>query len=135
MILAFNKYYCELNMNITYGSEFIPEKTSDKFVEVTISYRNYEWDGALPLQLRYQGFNISREQLDALSENYITQIERSNHSLWFNKFSDKWNDKTTQTYKVFEALLSHVWECRGCGPVPKVNPQAAARIRDIKKKN
>ncbi len=33
----------------------------------------------------------------------------------------------------FLALMGGEWECRVCGPVPKINPQPAARLRDIKK--
>ena len=120
-------------MKITYGSEFIPEKTSDKFIEVKIQYNGFNWNGALPLELRYQGFHITLENLKSKSSDYCDQINISNHNNWLDKHDKEWNDKTSQTYKVFKALLSHKWECRGCGPVPKVNPQAAARIRDIKK--
>lgn len=122
-------------MEINFGVEFIPEKTSDKFVEVTISYENYVWEGALPLELRYQGFQTTLDELKKISDLYVKQINKVNHPLWLTRHSDDWNNKLSQTYKVFEALLSHEWECRGCGPVPAVNPQPAARIRDIKKKN
>lgn len=122
-------------MKIVFGLEFIPEKTSDKFIEVKIYYDDHAWDGALPLKLRYQGYEITAEKLKSQSASFCNQIYKSNHKKWLDNHIQEWENQRTQTYKVFEVLLSHKWECRGCGPVPKVNPQAAARIRDIKKKN
>lgn len=122
-------------MKIDYGQEFIAEKTSDKFIEVTIFYDDHTWSGVLPLQLRIQGFNITIEQLKSQSKTLCDQIHKSNHKKWLDDHIQEWKNQESQTYKVFEALLSHQWECRGCGPVPKVNPQPAARIKAIKQKN
>jgi hypothetical protein len=114
--------------------EFIAEKTSDLFWEVKFLYGSKEWSGAIPVILRYQGYDASSKDASELIEHFHSQLDFKMREKWKKEAFKKWEDQETQTYKVFEALLSGEWECRVCGPVPKVNPQAASRIRDIKKK-
>ena len=124
--------------NITFLEEYTPEKTSDRFVEVIINYENYKWFGALPLRLKEQGFEITIENLKDKKNysKYIDQIKTNNHHRWLEDHNGVWKKNiNSQTHKVFKALLSHEWQCRVCGPVPKINPQSAARLRDIRKKN
>lgn len=113
---------------------FIAEKTSDEFIEVKFTYKNTQWIGALPLKLRYQGYEISLDTLKDNVETYYNELNPINYKLWKIDADKVWQDKTTQTYKVFNALATSKWECRVCGPVPQVNPQAASRLRDIKKR-
>ena len=123
---------------IIFHEEFIPSRTSDLFVEVEIVFNTYVWEGALPLKLRDAGYSINRDELDSMvkSEVFLNQFNKSNHPKWLTSKADAWSaSQNSQTHKVFKALLSHQWECKVCGPVPKVNPQSPARIRSIKKKN
>lgn len=119
----------------TLGKKFTPEKTSDQFWSIDFQYPEGKWEGALPIKLRYQGFELTDEQFMDRLDSYYESLKPSNRKAWFIKAKQTWEDQTTQTYKVFEALKSGRWECRVHGPVPQVNPQAASRIRDIKKRN
>ncbi len=115
------------------GPRFIAEKTSDEFQEVVFSYDFKKWEGAIPIKLRYQGFDARQRDECYLINYFYPHLNFQKHENWKINAQKKWENQTTQTYKVFKALLSGEWECRVCGPVPKVNPQAASRIRDIKK--
>ena len=113
---------------------FLAEKTSDVFKEVEFKYQTKSWDGVLPKFLEKQGLDLTDAEFDNLiEENYelLNPIHKEN---WINESDDTWNDKTSATYKVLAALYSGDWECRVCGPVPNVNPQPAARLRDLKKR-
>ena len=121
-------------MKYELGKTFIAEKTSDKFLELTFHYEDESWEGAIPLKLRYQGYEVELNEVKKSIEQYITQLNPINYKTWKTNADSKWKNKSTQTYKVFDALCTNKWECRVCGPVPKVNPQAASRLRDIKKK-
>lgn len=126
--------FMEKITQIQVGDEYIAEKTSDKFREVVFSYEDRVWIGVVPILLRYQGFDAKQSDTDKIIEHFYFQLDFRNLENWKKAALEKWKEKKTQTFKVFEALLSGEWECRVCGPVPKVNPQAASRIRDIKKK-
>jgi len=113
---------------------FIPEKTSDVFKEVEFEYQVKRWNGALPKFLEKQGLDLTDEEFgDLLEENYEL-LHPQNRDEWILESNLKWQDKYSATYKVLAALYSGDWECRVCGPVPQVNPQPAARLRDLKKR-
>lgn len=118
---------------IIFGEVFIPEKTSDKYLEVQFIYDDYVWNGALPIVGQYQGLSLTEAEVKETTSVFYEHLKRENRQKWVISALDKWEDKNSETFKVFNALLSCQWECRVCGPVPKVNPQPAARIRDIKK--
>lgn len=113
---------------------FIPEKTNDVFMEVEFIYQTKQWKGALPKFLEKQGLDLTDEEFDELLEENYQLLEPVNAHQWIVESDAKWLDKTSATYKVLAALYSGDWECRVCGPVPKVNPQPAARLRDLKKR-
>lgn len=113
---------------------FIPEKTSDVFREVEFTYGQEIWEGVLPKFLEKQGLDLTDEEfLEQIEENYFL-LDPENKSKWIKESDSNWSNKDSATYKVLNALYSGVWECRVCGPVPQVNPQPAARLRDLKKK-
>lgn len=113
---------------------FVPQKTNDVFKEVEFKYETNEWKGALPKFLEKQGLDLTDEEFDNLLEENYQSLKPSNITQWKTESNSKWKNKTSATYNVLAALYSGNWECRVCGPVPKVNPQAASRIRDLKKK-
>lgn len=117
---------------IVFGRTFLPEKTSDQFLEVNFNYDGYEWNGALPIVVRSQGLSLTEVEVKSQVEIFYESLRRENRKQWIESALEKWSNQKSQTFKVFNALLSGEWECRVCGPVPKVNPQPAARIRDIK---
>ena len=129
-----NKQLTVENREYELVEKFIAEKTSDHFWELKLLYGTKEWNGAIPVKLRYQGYDASSKDIYEIVEHFHSQLDFKIRENWKKEALKKWNDQNSQTYKVFEALLSGEWECRVCGPVPKVNPQAASRIRDIKKK-
>ena len=116
------------------GEYFIPEKTSDVFMEVEFEYQVKKWQGALPKFLEKQGLDLTDEEFDSLLEENYDLLHPDNREAWILESDAKWADKTSATYKVLAALYSGDWECRVCGPVPQVNPQPAARLRDLKKR-
>ncbi|MFC2099113.1 hypothetical protein ACFLSP_05145 [Bacteroidota bacterium] len=110
------------------------EKTSDVFREVVFQYKDYLWDGVLPKFLEKQGLDLTDEEfIDSIRRNYDF-LNPVNRDKWIENSDTLWADHESATYKVLKALYSGEWECRVCGPVPQVNPQPAARLRDIKKR-
>jgi len=120
-------------MKYTLGKEFIVGDMSDRFIEVTFDYDTYKWDGVLPLKGKYQGYEISVEDLEINIEQYYNSLHPDTATEWKTEARKKFL-KAPDTIQVFDALCTGKWECRKCGPVPKVNSQPPARIRDIKKK-
>jgi hypothetical protein len=88
----------------------------------------------LPKFLEKQGLDLTDEEFDNLIEENYELLNPENKTDWITESDANWEDKTTATYKVLAALYSGEWECRVCGPVPNVNPQPAARLRDLKKR-
>ena len=119
---------------IIFGEVFIPEKTSDQFLEVRFIYDDYEWNGALPIVGYYQGLSLTEAEVKETASVFCDPLKIEARQKWIKTALGEWDDKTSETFKVFEALLSGEWQCRVCGPVPQVNAQPAARIRDIKKR-
>ncbi|MBW4575289.1 MAG: hypothetical protein KME08_08395 [Aphanothece sp. CMT-3BRIN-NPC111] len=118
---------------IIFGEVFTPEKTNDRFLDVKFIYDDYIWDGALPIIGNYQGLSLTEAEVKETAYAFYKSIDIKNREKWVKSALDKWSDGSPETVKVFKALLSGEWECRVCGPVPKVNPQPPARLRDIKK--
>ena len=113
---------------------FTPEKTSDVFKEVEFKYITNSWDGVLPKFLEKQGLDLTDEEFDSLIDENYEYLDPALKPDWINSSDATWDDKTSATYRVLAALYSGNWECRVCGPVPNVNPQPAARLRDLKKR-
>lgn len=123
----------QINHSVAIDTEyFIPEKTSDVFKEVEFTYKTGLWQGALPKFLEKQGLDLTEEEFDSLLEENYQLLNPVNASQWVVESDVKWKDKSSATYLVLAALYSGEWECRVCGPVPKVNPQPAARIKALK---
>lgn len=121
--------------NISIAMDFFTtEKSSDVFKEVNFRYDNETWVGVLPKFLQKQGLDLTDDEFKAqIKENYQL-LHPSKRPAWILESDDRWPNKESATYKVLAALYTGRWECRVCGPVPKVNPQPAARLRDLKKR-
>lgn len=120
----------------TYGDFFVAEKTSDVFMEVEFVYGEKIWKGLLPKHLQKQGLDLAEEDFHALLEERYEKLNPENKEAWIEKSDSHWNSEkreSNQTYRVLRALYSGEWECRVCGPVPRVNPQPAARLGALKK--
>ena len=113
---------------------FIPEKTNDVFKEVKFVYERETWYGVLPKFLEKQGLDLSDEEFDQFVEENFVLLNPENRAKWIVESDKNWANRDSATYLVLKALYSGKWECRVCGPVPRVNPQPAARLRDIKKR-
>ncbi len=120
----------------TSGEFFVAEKTNDVFMEVEFAYGDKTWTGLLPKHLQKQGLDLEEDAFSVLVEEWYDYLHPENREQWIRESDLRWNAKksTNQTYKVLNALYSGEWECRVCGPVPKVNPQPAARLASLKKK-
>ncbi len=116
--------------------KFTPQKTSDIFNSVEFTYGDYSWVGVIPQKIEHQGFEISDEEMSEQFEKYYEQLNPNKKADWITTTNTQWTDKQKEsaTYKVLAALFSGEWECRVCGPVPRSNPQAASRLRDLKKR-
>ncbi|AXG74753.1 helix-turn-helix domain-containing protein [Flavobacterium arcticum] len=125
----------KIDKNIFVNDEyFIAEKTADVFKEVEFIYETKKWNGALPKFLEKQGLDLNDKEFeDLILENYQL-LDPTNTVQWITESDASWSNKSSATYKVLAALNSGNWECRVCGPVPKVNPQPAARLSALKKR-
>lgn len=117
------------------GDFYVAEKTSDIYREVELQYDGYLWRGTLPKKLRYQGLDLTESDFQEFAIKWYDELNPNNRKTWIGNTiqsipKSKFNN---QTYLVLQALFSGEWECRVCGPVPQINPQAASRLRDLKK--
>ena len=127
-----------MKKSIKVGSSFGVSRTPDKFFDVEFQYPDERnWKGALPISLRYQGFNIEEndDSLNKWAEECYKFLSTESCSTWDKEIlkpavqKESYGPKTT---KVLNALRSGQWECRVCGPVPQVNAHPASRLRDLK---
>lgn len=123
-----------MNSKIQRGATFTVSKTDCKFLTVKFKYSNSKaWDGCFPIyyppmSIQFDENDVEQHLLDAYGQLSPDSIKEN-----IRNTKDRWPKATnSETYKVFESLLSGVWECRSCG-AGKINDQPAARIRDIKK--
>ena len=122
-------------MKIETGQIFTVSKTDLKFIEVLFTYADGSvWNGCFPvyyppMSIKFDLAEITDKLSDAYNKVAPKSIKESARKIML-----RWpkTSKTSETYKVFESLLSAKWECRSCG-AGKINDQPAARIRDIKK--
>jgi hypothetical protein len=122
------------NKNIVIKADFfLVEKTNDFFKEVSFTYGRETWHGALPKKLEKQGLDLSDQDFENKINECYDLLNPKNIGRWIAKSNESWDSYTSSTYKVLCALHSGRWECRVCGPVPKINPQPAARLSALKK--
>lgn len=121
-------------MKIKIGSNFTVSKTDNQFVEVTFKYPNGSiWEGCFPLYYPPMSIQFDIADIMSLLPDAYNQMAPELIASLISKAKKSWpKAKGSETYKVFESLLTGKWECRSCG-AGKINDQPAARIRDIKK--
>lgn len=118
---------------IIINDEFTAEKTNDVFLSVVFSYEDgIVWNGVVPKYLEKQGVEFTDEEISEKIPEFYEVLNPVNRSNWINESDSKWSSKENQTYRVLNALYSGEWECRVHGPVPKANPQPAARLKALK---
>jgi len=116
------------------GDFFVMEKTSDVFRLVDIYFDNgYVWSGAFPKFLKFQGLDLTETEFLEISDSWAQMMAPLARTSWIKKDDLRWKNEK-QTYAVLKALHSGEWSCRVCGPVPRVNPQPAARLKDLKQR-
>jgi hypothetical protein len=131
-----------IDQNIRTIREFKIHGMDDYYLEVSFRYAGRSvWNGCIPLQSKYNGVKIFRNKQDVSewAKKCYGLLNPSNNTVWQNRQSDFWADiDAHDTHAVFEALnngdVITSWLCRKCGPVPKVNPQPAARIKNLKER-
>ena len=116
------------------GQEFTVSKTDNRFIEVTFTYPSGAiWEGCFPTYYPPASIQFNEADLAPLLSKAYSEMAPTSMKSQIEAAKNKWTKSTqSETYTVFEALLSGKWECRSCG-AGKINDQPAARIRDIKK--
>lgn len=129
----------DLSSNIKTQSLFTIDKMQDRYLQVRFRYQGVIWNGAIPIQAKYQGVNIPLTETDVVEwvKECYDALNPSNYKIWQQEQNDFWNSRNAESTRlVFDALNGDKpttkWQCRKCGPVPAVNPQPAARIKTIK---
>ena len=123
--------------DFSFGEKFKVSKTSNEFVELYFYYDSQAWFGCFPIlykDMMIDFSGLSQAELDCMAKKFYSDLHPNNIEKTIDLIERSWPSSThSETYRVFEGLLSCNWECRSCG-AGKVNDQPAARIRDIKKK-
>lgn len=114
----------------------------DYYLGVVFQYSRTIWNGCVPLVSKYQGVEIplTMEDVEEWVLKCYSILEPSNNSSWQTLQREFWaKTAAAETENVFNALNGNgsiesvtQWLCRKCGPVPKCNPQPAARIKKLK---
>lgn len=120
-------------------SLFRIDKMEDYYLSVRFTYHGYIWNGAVPIKAKYQGVDIplTKDDVFEWTKSCYEALDPGKYSVWQSQQNAFWDEKGAEdTHLVFEALNGNEpvtkWLCRKCGPVPKVNPQPAARIKKLK---
>lgn len=128
-----------VNRNIKTMSLFRIDKMEDYYLSVRFTYHGYIWNGAVPIKAKYQGVDIplTKDDVFEWTKSCYEALDPGKYSVWQSQQNAFWDEKGAEdTHLVFEALNGNEpvtkWLCRKCGPVPKVNPQPAARIKKLK---
>lgn len=120
---------------IRVGENFTVSKTDNIFTEVYFTYADGSvWEGCFPVYYPPLSVQFEKSEIRDLLPDVYDQLSPTSATASAEKTRKRWPSGTSsETYKVFESLLSGKWECRSCG-AGKINDQPPARIRDIKKR-
>jgi hypothetical protein len=123
-----------LNKLITKSEVFTVSKTDNVFIEVQFDYPNgVFWDGCFPVFYPPKSLQFDDADLDLLLQDAYLQLAPESIDSNISKIKQRWTGREdSETFHVFNTLLTGNWQCRSCG-AGKINDQPAARIRDIKK--
>ena len=129
----------KITADIKTGTVFQVPKMEDYYLGVFFRYTRISWNGCIPLQAKYEGIAIPTTVPDvkAWVLKCYKDLDPANNAQWQNDQRQFWERKQAyDTQAVFEALngsdSTTKWLCRKCGPVPRVNPQSGARIRELR---
>ena len=130
----------KISQTINTGNLIYVDKMQDIFLEVTFRYHSRIWNGAVPIKVKYQGIKVPLTKADLVEwvKECYTELDPGKHEVWQREQDIFWDNKRAHDSRaVFVALNGKEettkWLCRICGPVPKINPQSAARIKFLKK--
>ena len=126
----------ELNPNIRIVEDEYKthNKASEKYIRVTFTYDDKNWDGWVPVEYRRTGVSINdSEQLISYLNLVYEQMHPEKYSDWLAQQETFWSEekpraKTTKGF--FDCLAKGGWQCIEC-TLPK-NPNWARRIQDLK---
>ena len=123
-----------MHTKIVVGENFTVSKTENQFIEVCFTYPDKTfWEGCFPVYYSPMSIQLEESEINELLPCAYEELSPALVASSAEKTRKRWSKGTSsETYKVFESLLSGNWECRSCG-AGKINDQPAARIRDIKK--
>ena len=128
-----------VNKKIKTSNLFKIDKMEDYYLAIKFTYRGCIWNGAIPIKAKYQGVDIPLPKDDVFewAQYCYEELDPGKYNVWQTQQTVFWDKKNAEdTHLVFDALngTEHTtkWLCRKCGPVPKVNPQAGARIKKLK---
>ena len=128
-----------INANIKTGEIFQIYGMEDYYLGVTFRYPAKVWNGCVPIRSKYQGTDIplTKEDVTSWVEECYIELDPGKNGVWQNSQRQFWENKQAfDTQAVFDALngtdVMTKWQCRKCGPVPKANPQAGARIKRLR---
>lgn len=128
-----------LNADVRTGEYFKLHGMEDYYLSVTFRYPSRTWNGCIPIKAKYQGIDIPLENEDV--NDWVikcyAELDPGKNSLWQEEQRQYWSQKNAYaTQAVFDALngteILTKWQCRKCGPVPQANPQAGARIKQLR---
>lgn len=128
--------------DIKTGELFKLHGMDDYYLDVIFRYKGLPpWNGCIPIKSKYHGVNINQNKDDVFEwvEQCYNELNPTNVGTW-NKEQDKYWEKinSVDTRAVFDVLngdkSTTSWMCRKCGGVQAVNPQAAARIKNLKER-
>ena len=128
-----------INANVKTGMLFQIHGMQDYYLEVFFRYPAKTWNGGIPIKSKYQGTDIllMPEDIESWALHCYTELDPGKNPLWQDVQRRFWESRQAfDTQAVFDALNGADsitrWHCRKCGPVPRSNPQPAARIKALK---
>ncbi len=97
----------KITADITINDLFNIEKMEDAYLSVRFKYQKVVWNGAIPINAKYQGINIPLTHEDVVEwvKSCYSTLEPAKFQLWQNEQRVFWENKNSEDTKlVFDAL-------------------------------
>lgn len=124
-----------LNENIVILGKKTHNKASETYLDVKCKYKDFVWNGWIPIEYRRTGIFLSDDKdIFEYFNSIYDKLNPKNYEKWKKEQKDFWNEKknanvTKSFYDSLEENLA-TWVCVNC-ELPK-NPNWARRIQDLK---